>query len=149
MINLTSLARTLPLQPHATLINVATATSSKLAYMCYFDNYKFGCADWKWGNFRQHCQDEYRTGETCGMKMVYQTLPLAGKCTMCEKIERKIRRQDKHKADYQRWAAEVKMNRAASMENAAKEIHSLEIEIQQLKADKDARYRMIGNTRRA
>ena len=115
--------------------------------MCYYDNYKFACHDWKWGNFRQHCQKEYRTGETCGMKMVYQTVPLAEKCSMCEKIERKKRRLEKHKVDYQRWAGEPQKYRF-SMEKAAEEMRSLVQEITQLMQDKEARYKMIGNTRR-
>ncbi|RMY66198.1 hypothetical protein D0863_08602 [Hortaea werneckii] len=115
--------------------------------MCYYDNYKFACNDWKWGNFRQHCQREYRTGETCGMKMVYQTLPLAEKCSMCEKIERKKRRMEKHRSDYQRWSADPQKFKF-SMEKAVDEMNGLANEIKQLMADKEARYKMIGNTRR-
>lgn len=116
--------------------------------MCYYDNYKFSCNDWKWGNFRQHCQREYRTGETCGMKMVFQTVQLGEKCTMCEKIERKKRRLEKHKTDYQRWSTDPQKYRF-SMEKAVEEMKTLAQEIAQLMADKEARYRMIGNTRRA
>ncbi|RMY85867.1 hypothetical protein D0861_06230 [Hortaea werneckii] len=115
--------------------------------MCYYDNYKFACNDWKWGNFRQHCQREYRTGETCGMKMVYQTLPLAEKCSMCEKIERKKRRMEKHRSDYQRWSSDPQKFKF-SMEKAVDEMNGLANEIKQLMADKEARYKMIGNTRR-
>ncbi|KXL43046.1 hypothetical protein M433DRAFT_330599 [Acidomyces richmondensis BFW] len=117
--------------------------------MCYYENYKFACNDWKWGNFRQHCQKEYRTGETCGMKMVYQTIPLAEKCSMCEKIERKKRRVEKHKADYARWHSTDPQKYRFSMEKAMEEVQSLSQEIKQLMADKEARYRMIGNPRRA
>lgn len=117
--------------------------------MCYYENYKFACNDWKWGNFRQHCQKEYRTGETCGMKMVYQTIPLAEKCSMCEKIERKKRRVEKHKADYARWHSTDPLKYRFSMEKAMEEMQSLSQEIRQLVADKEARYKMIGNPRRA
>jgi len=120
---------------------------SKLTTMCYYDNYKFACNDWKWGNFRQHCQREYRTGETCGMKMVYQTCQLAEKCSMCEKIERKKRRLEKHRADYQRWSCDPQKYKF-SMEKAVEEMKALAQEIAQLMADKEARYKMIGNTRR-
>jgi hypothetical protein len=116
--------------------------------MCYYDNYKYACNDWKWGNFRQHCQKEYRTGETCGMKMVFQTVGLAEKCSMCEKIERKKRRYEKHKSDYQRWATDPAKYRF-SMEKAVEEMKVLSQEINQLVADKESRYRMIGNPRRA
>jgi len=115
--------------------------------MCYYENFKYSCNDWKWGNFRQHCQAEYRQGETCGMKMVYQTLPLAEKCVMCEKIERKQRRLEKHKADYQRWAVEPQKYRY-SMEKAYEEMKALAQEIQKLMGDKQARYNNVGNPRR-
>jgi len=115
--------------------------------MCYYDNSKFVCGDWKWGNFRQHCQKEYRRGETCGMKMVFQTLQLAEKCTFCEKIERKQRRYDKLVADYQRWARDGDKFRA-SMEKAMEDARLLQYEINVLKQEKEAKYKMIGNTRR-
>ncbi|KAI7471170.1 hypothetical protein KC351_g12265, partial [Hortaea werneckii] len=91
---------------------------------------------------------EYRTGETCGMKMVYQTLPLAEKCSMCEKIERKKRRMEKHRSDYQRWSSTDPQKFKFSMEKAVDEMNGLANEIKQLMADKEARYKMIGNTRR-
>lgn len=116
--------------------------------MCYYDNYKFACNDWKWGNFRQHCQREYRTGETCGTKLVFQTLPLAEKCTMCEKIERKQRRLAKTKADYQRWATDPAKYRF-TLEKAVEEMKALVLEISVLVQDKDNRYKNVGNTRRA
>lgn len=116
--------------------------------MCYYDNYQYACRDWKWGNFRQHCQKEYRTGETCGMKMIFQTLPLHEKCPWCEKIEKKIRRRDKAVSDYKRWAQEPGKYKA-SMEKAVEEARGLEKEIENLKAEKDRRYAQIGNTRRA
>ncbi|KAK5688769.1 hypothetical protein LTS10_000747 [Elasticomyces elasticus] len=116
--------------------------------MCYYDNYKYQCNDWKWGNFRQHCNAEYRQGETCGMKMVYQTLPLADKCSMCDKIERKQRRLEKHKSDYTRWAAEPQRYRC-SMEKAQDEMKALVQEIQRLIGEKQAKYHNVGNPRRA
>lgn len=115
--------------------------------MCYYDNFRYTCGDWKWGNFRQHCQKEYRTGETCGMKMVFQTIQLAETCTMCEKIERKNRRFEKHSSDYQRWSQEPTKFRY-SMEKAYEEMKALREEINQLLIDRDARRRMIGNSRR-
>ncbi|KAK5745098.1 hypothetical protein LTR17_001549 [Elasticomyces elasticus] len=116
--------------------------------MCYYDNYKYQCNDWKWGNFRQHCNAEYRQGETCGMKMVYQTLPLADKCSMCDKIERKQRRLEKHKSDYTRWSAEPQKYRC-SMEKAYDEMKALAQEIQRLIGEKQAKYHNVGNPRRA
>ncbi|KAK6435214.1 hypothetical protein LTR95_008599 [Oleoguttula sp. CCFEE 5521] len=115
--------------------------------MCFYDQYQFACRDWKWGNFRQHCQKEYRTGETCGMKMIYQTLGLPEKCKFCQRIEAKQRRLAKHKDDYQRWAQEPSRYRA-SMEKALEEIKALANEIHSLAAEKNDRYKMIGNSRR-
>lgn len=116
--------------------------------MCYYDNYKYACGDWKWGNFRQHCQKEYRTGETCGMKMIYQTIPLPDQCTPCEKINKKKRRREKAIQDVQRWQREGSKFKA-SIEKAIGDIKQLELEITNLIADKDKRYTNIGNTRRA
>jgi len=115
--------------------------------MCFYDQFQFQCRDWKWGNFRQHCQKEYRTGETCGMKMIYQTQGLSEKCKLCQKIEAKQRRLAKHKDDYQRWAQEPGRYRA-SMEKALDEIKAISGEIHQLASEKNDRYKMIGNGRR-
>lgn len=86
-------------------------------------------------------------GETCGMKMIYQTLPLQDKCKLCQKIEAKQRRLAKHRDDYQRWASEPNRFRA-SMERALEEMKAIALEIQQLVSEKNDRYKMIGNTRR-
>lgn len=61
--------------------------------MCYFDQYRFTCGDCKWGDFRQHCTREYRTGETCGIKYSMQTVPIIAKCNLCRKIDTKIHPQ--------------------------------------------------------
>ncbi|KAK5156730.1 hypothetical protein LTS14_004942 [Recurvomyces mirabilis] len=113
--------------------------------MCFYDNHRFACNDWKWGNFRQHCHAEYRTGETCGMKMVYQTLAVAEKCQMCQKIERKQRRYEKHRADYGRWVQENPTKYKFSIEKAVEEMKVLAEEIKRLQA----RYMAVGNPRRA
>lgn len=115
--------------------------------MCYYDNFKYACLDWKWGNFRQHCQKEYRTGETCGMKMIFQTIMLAEKCPSCEKIEKKLRRRAKALSDHARWAKDGSKFKA-SMEKALEEVAQLEREIRSLQAEKDRRYAAVGNPRR-
>lgn len=86
-------------------------------------------------------------GETCGMKMVYQTIPLPDKCKLCLKIEAKQRRLLKHKDDYQRWAREPSRYRA-SMEKAIEEMRFIAAEIQALQGEKTDKFNMIGNTRR-
>ncbi|KAK0877061.1 hypothetical protein LTR87_009098 [Friedmanniomyces endolithicus] len=102
----------------------------------------------KWGNLRKQCEAEYRQGETCGLKTIWTTLPLADKCTMCERIERKQRRFEKHRSDCQRWVVEPQKYRC-SIEKAREEMKDLAVEIQRLMAEKHARFNAIGNPRRA
>ncbi|KAF1823844.1 uncharacterized protein K489DRAFT_379844 [Dissoconium aciculare CBS 342.82] len=115
--------------------------------MCFYDNFKYACQDWKWGNFREQCTKEYRTGETCGMKMVYNTILLDGICPWCEKIEKKLRRREKAQNDIARWSAEPNRLKA-SIEKAYNEIAELNREIQNLQLEKERRYQNIGNPRR-
>lgn len=115
--------------------------------MCFYEQYVYQCHDWKWGNFRQHCQAEYRTGETCGLKLNYHSIPLQEKCKLCLKIEAKQRRRAKHVDDYNRWRKDSGRYQA-SMEKALGEIKALENEINQLKFEKDQRSTRVGNPRR-
>lgn len=116
--------------------------------MCFFECYKFSCRDWKWGNFKQHCNREYRTGETCGMKMIFCTIDLPDKCAFCEKIEKKLRRREKAMSDRARWLQEPHRFKA-SIEKAAEDILTLEREITIIQAEKDRRYQNVGNTKRS
>ncbi len=61
--------------------------------MCFYDQFIFSCGDYKWGHFRQHCNREYRTGETCGIKSIMQTLRVDNKCKRCEKLDTTFRRR--------------------------------------------------------
>ena len=115
--------------------------------MCFYEQYVYQCRDWKWGNFRQHCQAEYRTGETCGMKMIWLSRDLPDKCKLCLKIDAKYRRRAKHYEDLARWNKD-KHRYQASMEKAVRDIKALENEIAQLVAEKDDRYARVGNSRR-
>ena len=115
--------------------------------MCFYEQYVYACRDWKWGNFKQHCQAEYRTGETCGMKMIYHSQPLQDKCKICLKIEAKQRRRAKHVEDYNRWNQD-KRRFQASMEKALSDIKALENDISLLVREKNDRYTRVGNTRR-
>lgn len=67
--------------------------------MCYYEQFKYACQDWKWGNFRGHCHKEYRLGETCGMKLIGMTTHVPEKCQQCERIEKKLRRREKAISD--------------------------------------------------
>ena len=115
--------------------------------MCFYEQYVYTCRDWKWGNFKQHCQAEYRTGETCGMKMVWHAHNLQDKCKAYLKIDAKMRRRAKHVEDYNRWALD-KHRYKASMEKALADIKALENEINQLVSEKNDRYSRVGNSRR-
>lgn len=115
--------------------------------MCFYDSYKFSCRDWKWGNFRAHCSKEYRMGETCGLRMIYQTIDREEKCTYCEKIEKKMRRRQKALEDRARWQEEPHRFKA-SIEKAAQDIAQLEAEINALIVEKDAKYAQIGSSKR-
>src|SRR5271156_3250156 len=70
--------------------------------MCFFDQHRFNCGDWKWGHFRQHCNSEFGVGETCGMKLVMQTYEIDTKCKLCQKIDTKHRRMAEALARRQR-----------------------------------------------
>ena len=74
--------------------------------MCFFDQHRFACGDWKWGHFRQHCNKEYRTGETCGMKLVMATLQASQKCKLCDRIDTKNRRRTAELERIHRWQRE-------------------------------------------
>lgn len=114
--------------------------------MCYYEMHVFACRDWKWGNFRQHCQREYRTGETCGSKLVYQNIPNAEKCKTCQKIDTKERRRQQEQQKIIRWQSEGSKYRA-SMEKAWQEMKNLESEINSLYAEKAKRYTNLGSGR--
>lgn len=115
--------------------------------MCYYDMIVFSCKDWKWGHFRKHCQKEYRTGETCGMKLAYNTINDNTKCTICLALEKKQRRYNKAKADYDRWAPDPQ--RQASAAKAAEECQDIAKEMEKLHAERASRYSNIGSNRRA
>ena len=61
------------------------------------------CGDHKWGHFRQHCGREYRTGETCGMKLIMETFKKPEKCKTCRKIDVKRARVDKELQRIEQW----------------------------------------------
>jgi hypothetical protein len=115
--------------------------------MCFYEQYVYACRDWKWGNFRQHCQDEYRNGEPCGMKMVYHAIPLTENCKLCLEIEAKERRRAQHVDDYNCWRKEPRRYQA-SIEKAIYDVETLESDINRLKSEKQDRYSRVGNSRR-
>ncbi len=105
--------------------------------MCYFDQTRWACGYWKWGNFRQQCTKEYRTGETCGLKLVYDTYYNDGRCKLCEQIEKKERRLNKMVTDIDRWQHEG--NRTATIEKTQDDITEIQEQIQRIWRDHQER----------
>jgi hypothetical protein len=95
--------------------------------MCYYEMSRWRCGFWKWGKFRQQCNKEYRTGETCGMKLVYMTLDEADTCRLCHDIEKKERRLDKMRRDIDRWYREG--NRTATIERTTQEMEEVTAQV--------------------
>jgi hypothetical protein len=114
--------------------------------MCYYECIVFSCQDWKWGNFKQHCNKEYRIGETCGMKLVYQSLPQNHKCKLCEKIDTKWRRRESEADRVRRWTVEKRC--PASVEKSMVIINQLDREITELQAERTQRWQAIGGQSR-
>ena len=110
--------------------------------MCFYDQLRFSCGDFKWSHFREHCTGEYRSGETCGSKMVYATRDVDSKCRLCEKIDTKIRRSIAERDRVARWSREG-CRHAASIEHARDNVKSLEEEIrtiEQYRRERAPRY---------
>ncbi|KAF2993548.1 hypothetical protein G7054_g11637 [Neopestalotiopsis clavispora] len=88
--------------------------------MCYFDQTRWQCGFWRWGHFREQCTKEYRTGETCGLKLIFQTNPEPDICKLCKDIEKKQRKYSKLEGDIQRWQREG--GRTATIEKAQRDM---------------------------
>ena len=121
--------------------NVRGAATYRAA-MCFFDQHRFQCGDWKWGHFRQHCNREYRTGETCGMKLIMQTVPVSQKCKLCEKIDTKQRRRAAEVDRITRWRREG-AKFSASIDRSVDIVKALEKEIRDLTHDRQRRVNAI------
>jgi len=111
--------------------------------MCFYEQYRFTCGDWKWGNFREHCNREYRMGETCGMKLVYQTQQQPSKCKYCEKVDTKLRKRQTECERISRWQREGR--NPASIEKSLEMIKQLDYEIQQIYAEISNRRQALGS----
>lgn len=110
--------------------------------MCFYDQHRFACGDWKWGHFRQHCAKEYRIGETCGMKLIMQTIPTSTKCKLCEKIETKMRRRTAEVERVKRWEREPHKF-GASIGKAYEVIRGLDGEMHELTYERNRRVQQI------
>ncbi|PMD65716.1 uncharacterized protein K444DRAFT_519446 [Hyaloscypha bicolor E] len=105
--------------------------------MCFYDANEMACQCWKWGHFRQHCAKEYRTGETCGMKLVMNRYKLAEKCKICTKIDTKERSIRKEEDRIRRWRKEH--GRTASIAKAEEDIYAYQCDIQRLLHEREVK----------
>ena len=111
-------------------------------HMCFFDQHRFSCGDYKWGHFRQHCNREHRTGETCGMKLIMSTIPVNTRCKLCEKIETKRRRRQRELDRINGWReASRAIVSQASQQKAQLLIEKLDREIEVIQSLRERRYR--------
>ncbi|EGU75345.1 hypothetical protein FOXB_14155 [Fusarium oxysporum f. sp. conglutinans Fo5176] len=110
--------------------------------MCYFDQTRWACGYWRWGHFRQQCNKEYRMGETCGLKLVYETRTERDVCKLCHDTEKKQRRYDKMYRDVQRWQREG--NRNATIERTCAEMQEVLGQIYRMREEHDHRLQSLG-----
>lgn len=115
---------------------------TSLIGMCFYNQRRFACGDWAWANFAHQCNYEYRTGETCGMKLVNLTEYQATQCRLCEKIETKFRRRSAELDRVQRWKREGN-NLVASIDKAHDTVRSLDREIVKLQRERDDRSKAL------
>jgi len=111
--------------------------------MCFFEQQRFSCGDYKWGPLRQQCGKEYRTGETCGMKLVMYSVNVDGTCRLCHSIETKTNRLYKEEDRIRRWRAETVLTRSASIEASENSIKELRREIARLQNELDEKRRRL------
>ncbi|KAI3570696.1 hypothetical protein IWW34DRAFT_774240 [Fusarium oxysporum f. sp. albedinis] len=103
--------------------------------MCYFDRVVWACGNWRWDKFRQQCNKEYRIGETCGLKLVYERRDEEKKCKICDQVtkkENRIRRTTERMARLREWKL------LASLEKCEEEVDSLKNEILRLRQQHSA-----------
>jgi len=101
--------------------------------MCYFDQKRWSCGYWRWSHFRQQCPKEYRTGETCGLKLVNEVFDEHERCKLCFDIDKKQRRLDKMYRDIARWEREG--NRTATIERTREEAAVVERQMADMNSD--------------
>ncbi|KAK8147427.1 hypothetical protein G3M48_001629 [Beauveria asiatica] len=113
--------------------------------MCYFESTLWSCGYWRWGHFRQQCNKEHRIGETCGLKLVYDTKREPDVCKLCHDIEKKQRRYDKMARDVERWQREG--NRRATIERTCGEMQEVADQIYNMRSEHHQRKSSLGQVR--
>ncbi|KAF2503262.1 HET-domain-containing protein [Lophium mytilinum] len=110
--------------------------------MCFYEQLRFACGDWKWGHFRQHCNREHRMGETCGIKMIHHTTQRPSKCKVCEKLDRKLRKIGTELDRIRRWNREGR--NPASIERSRDTIQELDHEYENINVEISSRWGWSG-----
>ncbi|KAK4098020.1 hypothetical protein N658DRAFT_509939 [Parathielavia hyrcaniae] len=105
--------------------------------MCYYDQQLWPCGWWRWGQFRQQCEREHRVGETCGLKLIFQTYVQRGLCQKCDQMVKKQRRVRKMRDDVERWRREG--NRRATIEKTRRDMAELAGQIDRMWREHETR----------
>jgi hypothetical protein len=82
-------------------------------------------------------------GETCGMKLIMQTVPTGTKCKLCEKIDVKMRRRAAEVDRVNRWQRDGQKFRA-SIDKSLEIMRGLDCEIYELSCERNRRLQQIG-----
>jgi len=83
-------------------------------------------------------------GETCGMKLVMQTIPTGTKCKLCDKIDTKLRRRAAEADRIARWSREHSKF-GASIDKSMDIIRCLDSEVYELSNERQRRLQAIGH----
>ncbi|KAI6080807.1 hypothetical protein F4821DRAFT_250687 [Hypoxylon rubiginosum] len=88
--------------------------------MGFFEQTRWSCGFWRWGNFRQQCHKEYRTGETCGLKLIFVTNQDPNRCKLCRDVEKQQRKSKKLSENIRQWGSMA--YRTTSIKKAEEEL---------------------------
>jgi hypothetical protein len=104
--------------------------------MCFYTRTDFACGDWKWGNMKEQCPREHRTGETCGARLSHTDSNISSPqiCRLCTEIATKRRRLAKAQADLNRYTKERKLPALAAAKE--QEVQDIEKAITRLNAQR-------------
>lgn len=101
------------------------------------------CGFWRWGQFRQQCNKQHRIGETCGLKLVYDTKREREVCKLCSDMEKKQRRYDRMSRDIDLWSHEG--NRFATIERSLGEMQDILGQICRMRGEHDCKIASLGS----
>lgn len=111
--------------------------------MCFFDQTRFACGDWVWGNFAAKCNHQYRMGETCRKKSV-NVIHHVGFYGICQKIPTKCCQKDYKLEKLARWRREGGVP-YTSLKKAKLAVRHLTHEILFLRWQRQERQRVVAS----